>query len=138
MFHLCRFVIGIFTLFCFMHPNFHLGKKKSRKNYTQFWNLCSCTKCLPSLWPLSCPVKAWEWLRQAALGNSDPLPLSLDTICSFPLLGPFPSLNSSVQQSTPPIQWDVHSAIGAQGAFASFSVGRVTNHAHLESSCAAF
>lgn len=56
----------------------------------------------------------------------------------FSFIRTVPRLNSSVQQSTPPNQWDVHSAIGAQGVFASSSFGRVTNHAHLVSSCVAF
>lgn len=55
--------LGFLLFFCFMDLSFHLGKKKKcRKNYYQLWNLCSCTKCLPSPWPLSCPVKVWEWL----------------------------------------------------------------------------
>lgn len=56
----------------------------------------------------------------------------------FSFIRTIPSLYSPVQQSRPPIQWDVHSATGAQGAFASFSIGRVTNHAHLVFSGAAF
>lgn len=104
------------TLFCFMDPNFHLGKKKKIQEKLQsiMESLQLCKMSALTIVPfLSCETVGMT-LSWSSMGNPGPLQLSLDTICSFPLLGLFCSLNFAVQQSPPPIQCDVHSAIGTK------------------------